>query len=68
MAALARRYLAEQTLRQIEEGKLREYIDAKKLKDKTRFWKYVQIFVGELEEGFLRKRLPKDRVLELQRG
>ena len=36
-------------MRQINDGKLREYIDAKKLKDKTKFRKYVQIFVEELE-------------------
>jgi hypothetical protein len=44
---------------------LDEYIDAKKLKDKNKFKKYVEIFVEELLQGFLRKRLPKDKVYEL---
>jgi hypothetical protein len=68
LAAEARKYLASETMRQIEEGKLEAYIEAKKLKDKSKFKKYVQIFVEELEQGFLRKRLPKDKVMELQRS
>lgn len=62
----ARNYLGKETLRQIQEGKLEEYIEAKKLKDKEKFRRYVGIFVEELEQGFLRKRLPKDKVYELQ--
>lgn len=64
----ARNFLAAQTLSQIREGKLSDYIDGKKLKDKQQFKKYVQIFVEELENGFLRKRLPRDKVMELQRS
>jgi len=41
----ARSYLAAETLRQIKEGKLHKYIEAKKLKDKEKFKKYVEIFV-----------------------
>jgi hypothetical protein len=36
------------------------------LKDKERFKKYVEIFAKELENGFLRKRLPKESVYYLQ--
>jgi len=64
----ARNYLASETLKQIKEGKLIQYIESKKLKDKEKFKKYVEIFIEELEQGFLRKRLPKDKVYELQRG
>ena len=42
--------------------------EGKKLKDKQQFKKYVDIFVEELEAGFLRKRLPRDKVIELQRS
>jgi hypothetical protein len=41
----ARIYLAKEALKQIREGKLEDYINAKKLKDKESFRKYVQIFV-----------------------
>ncbi len=61
----ARRFLASETLRQIREGRLEAYISAKRLKDKEKFRKYVEIFVGELQSGYLRKRLPKDKVNEL---
>jgi hypothetical protein len=61
----ARLYLAAEALRQIREGKLEDYINAKKLKDKEKFRRYVEIFVNELENGYLRKRLPKDRVAYL---
>ena len=44
----ARIYLARETLRQIKGGKLDDYITAKKLKDKEKFKKYVDIFVEEL--------------------
>lgn len=44
---------------------MEDYIDNKKLKDKNKFKKYVEIFVEELQQGFLRKRLPKDKVYEL---
>jgi hypothetical protein len=64
----ARNFLADETLRQIKEGRLEEYIEGKKLKDKQQFKKYVEIFVEELEAGFLRKRLPRDKVIELQRS
>jgi len=37
----ARSYLANESLRQIEEGKLEDYINSKKLKDKERFKRYV---------------------------
>lgn len=50
----------------MKEGKLEEYITSKKLKDKERFRKYVGIFVKELENGYLRKRLPKESVIYLQ--
>lgn len=62
----ARRYLADCTLKQIKEGKLKEYLDGKKLKDKDRFRRYVEIFTNELSSGFLRKRLPKESVHYLQ--
>lgn len=62
----ARNFLASEALRQIKEGKLEEYITSKKLKDKERFRKYVGIFVKELENGYLRKRLPKESVIYLQ--
>ena len=58
----ARLFLAAETLQQIKEGKLNEYIQAKKLKNKDKFRKYVLIFVDELENGYLRKRLPRDKV------
>lgn len=64
----AKKYLAAETLRQIREGKLETYINAKKLKDKEKFRKYVNIFVEELEKGYLRKRLPKDKVNYLLRA
>lgn len=64
----ARKFLASETLRQIKEGKLESYITAKKLKDKEKFKKYVEIFVEELENGYLRKRLPKDKVNFLLRA
>jgi hypothetical protein len=60
--------LAEETLKQISEGRLDEYISAKKLKDKNKFRRYVKIFQEELGDGFLRKRLPKEKVQELQRA
>jgi len=60
--------LAEETLKQINEGRLDEYISAKKLKDKNKFRRYVKIFQDELADGFLRKRLPKEKVQELQRA
>jgi hypothetical protein len=44
----ARIYLARETLRQIKGGKLDDYITAKKLKDKEKFKRYVDIFVEEL--------------------
>ena len=53
-------------MRQIAEGRVDDYIDNKKLKDKFKFKKYVKIFEEELVQGFLRKRLPKDKVQELQ--
>ncbi len=37
----ARLYLASETLRQIREGKLDEYISGKRLKDKNKFRRYV---------------------------
>ena len=61
----ARLYLQNEALRQISEGKLDEYINGKKLKDKEKFKKYVDIFVRELQNGYLRKRLPKDDVAYL---
>lgn len=64
----ARAYLASETLRQIREGRLEVYISAKKLKDKDKFRRYVQIFVEELENGYLRKRLPKEKVAYLLRA
>ena len=64
----ARLFLANETLRQIKEGKLNEYLNSKKLKDKERFKKYIDIFIEELEKGYLRKRLPKDKVLLLIRA
>lgn len=64
----ARIYLANETLNQIKQGKLNEYLSSKKLKDKDRFKKYIDIFVEQLEKGFLRKRLPKDKVLLLIRA
>lgn len=64
----ARIFLANETLRQIKEGKLNEYLNSKKLKDKERFKKYIDIFIEELEKGYLRKRLPKDKVLLLIRA
>lgn len=63
-----KKYLAAETLRQIREGKLESYINAKKLKDKEKFRKYVNIFVEELENGYLRKRLPKEKVNYLLRA
>lgn len=47
---------------------MKEYIDGKKLKDKSQFRRYVKIFEEELVQGFLRKRLPKEKVNELSRG
>jgi len=41
----ARIYLANETLRQIREGKLHEFINAKKLKNKEKFKKYAAIFI-----------------------
>lgn len=41
----ARIYLANETLNQIKQGKLNEYLSSKKLKDKDRFKKYIDIFV-----------------------
>ena len=41
----ARLYLQREVLRQIAAGRLEEYINAKKLKDKPKFKKYVSIFV-----------------------
>lgn len=64
----ARTYLAQETLRQIAQGRLEVYISAKKLKDKEKFRKYVEIFVEELENGYLRKRLPKEKVAYLIRN
>lgn len=64
----ARAYLAVEALRQIREGRLEVYIAAKKLKDKDKFRRYVQIFVEELENGYLRKRLPKEKVAFLLRN
>ncbi len=64
----ARGYLARETLRQIAQGKLEVYVCAKKLKDKDKFRKYVEIFVEELENGYLRKRLPKEKVAYLLRN
>ena len=61
----ARIYLQNETLRQISEGRLEDYINGKKLKDKDKFKRYVTIFVRELESGYLRKRLPKDDVAYL---
>lgn len=37
----ARLYLASEALRQIREGKLEEYINGKRLKDKDKFKRYV---------------------------
>lgn len=64
----ARVYLANETLRQIHEGRLNDYINAKKLKNKDKFKKYAAIFVEELESGYLRKRLPRDKVNYLIRA
>jgi hypothetical protein len=61
----ARIYLQNEAMRQISEGKLEEYINGKKLKDKEKFKRYVTIFVKELENGYLRKRLPKEDVAYL---
>ncbi len=49
----ARNYLASETLKQIKEGKLTQYIESKKLKDKEKFKKYV--------EAFSRKDYPKTK-------
>ena len=64
----ARLFLAAETLQQIKDGKLNEYMQAKKLKNKDKFRKYVRIFVDELENGYLRKRLPRDKVEYLIRA
>ena len=44
---------------------LDKYFEHKKIKDKEKFKKYVDMFVEELEQGFLRKRLPREKVAEL---
>lgn len=41
----ARLYLQNEALKQIAEGRLEDYINGKKLKDKEKFKKYVTIFV-----------------------
>lgn len=64
----ARAYLSREALRQIAQGRLEVYISAKKLKDKEKFRRYVEIFVEELENGYLRKRLPKEKVAYLLRN
>lgn len=61
----ARVFLLQETLRQIQEGVLESYFEHKKLKDKDKFQRYVKIFVEELQEGYLRKRLPREKVAEL---
>lgn len=63
----ARIFLANETLNQIKDGKLNDYLKEKKLKDKDRFKQYIDFFVEELKAGYLRKRLPKDKVLLLMR-
>ena len=64
----ARLFLAAETLQQIKDGRLNDFIQAKKLKNKDKFRKYVGIFVEELENGYLRKRLPRDKVNYLIRA
>lgn len=64
----ARVLLAEEALRQIREGRLWSYIEGKRVKDKGKFKRYVELFVAELEGGYLRKRLPKDKVAYLLRS
>ncbi len=65
MVRESRKYLLSESLRQIKEGCLDAYFANKKIKDKEKFKKYVDIFIQELEEGFLKKRLSREKVAEL---
>jgi hypothetical protein len=38
----------KETLRQIQEGCLEKYFEHKKIKDKEKFRRYIQIFIEEL--------------------
>jgi len=41
------------------------FLENKKMKDKDKFRRYVMIFIREVENGELKKRLGKERIEEV---
>ena len=63
----AREFLTALVLEQVRGGCIEAYLADKKMKDKEMFKKYVGMFLEELEEGVIRKRLPREKIGELTR-
>ena len=63
----AREFLGRQVVRQVLEGCVDRYLEDKRMKDKHRFKRYVGMFLEEVEEGVIRKRLSRDKIAELSR-
>ena len=65
--AQAREFLGREVLRQFKEGRMDHYLENKAIKDKERFKRYVGVFMEEVEEGVIRKRLSRNKIAELSR-
>ena len=63
----AREFLGREVLRQFKEGCMDQYLEDKTIKDKERFKRYVRVFMEEVDEGIIRKRLSRNKIAELSR-
>lgn len=60
----AKAFLRIEALNQLKDANLIKYTSKRRIKNQEYFILYVKEFMTELEEGFLKKRIKKEKVLK----